>query len=256
MFLPLALMVQIMQISGELNSQCHHIDRRNYDYGNDYLAWISVSSLSQCRRECESTVDPNADSLSSGDLDVCHGFTWVKNGNRNCALYNARGVESGVYRRGQDSYQCYFALPAGADELNSGSGYSTFNPGTKMFDDNLAIIIEKKHFCPACSSPVDAAAFSIERNRYCRANGCQVAGTNTVFVASFPAQQGNWYVTEGGKIYSQGSFDTYNCRNVPLNPTNEDPPPTCVRKTFQCYAGPFNRNNGHLIWEKVEQWCW
>jgi len=191
MFLPLALMVQIMQISGELNSQCN----RSYE----------------CRAR-------------NGSGECCYKY-WT----------------GGKWR---------------CPRSCSGSGYSIFNPGTKKFDDNTATIIEKKHFCPACSDDGDAAAFSIERNQYCRVNGCQVARTNTVFVASFPDQQGNWYVTEGGKIYSQGSFDTYNCRNVPLNPTNEDPPPTCVRKTFQCYAGPFNRNNGHLIWEKVEQWCW
>lgn len=249
-------MVQIMQISGELNSQCHHIDRRNYDYGNDYLAWISVSSLSQCRRECESTVDPNADSLSSGDLDVCHGFTWVKNGNRNCALYNARGVESGVYRRGQDSYQCTFALPAGADELNSGSGYSTFNPGTKKFDDNLAIIIEKKHFCPACSSTNDAAAFSIERNQYCR-NKCRESGTNTIFVASFPDQQGHWWQWPLDKsIYSQDLFDTYKCKNVPTSMTPNPPGEIeCMKNTRRCYAGPFTVT-GHLDWKRLECRNW
>jgi len=135
MILLLALIVQIVQIHGELKSNCdlddvyvgrigeNWISGKNYDFGNDYLKWIWVTSLYECQRECESTVDPNATSLSGErDLNVCHGITWIKNGNRNCALYNARGIESGVYRQGQDSYRCAFALPSGADELNSGSG--------------------------------------------------------------------------------------------------------------------------------------
>jgi len=190
MFLPLALMVQIMQISGELNSQCN----RSFE----------------CR---------------------------ARNGSGECCI---------KYRTG-GKWRCPRSC--------SGSGYSIFNPVTRRFDDNTAEKIERKHFCETCYDESDAAAFSIARNEYCRDNGCQEARTNTVFVASFPNQQGNWYVTTGGKIYSQDSFDTYNCRNVPTTQTPNPPGEIYCERKLQCYAGPFNRNNGHLVWEKVDQWC-
>merc|ERR1719500_1472640 len=100
MFLLLALIVQIVQIHGDLHVSCELIldthAQRNYDYGNDYMKWIRVSSLNECARECESTV--NGKSISTKQQNarhVCQGITWVKGGNRNCALYNSDGMTSG-----------------------------------------------------------------------------------------------------------------------------------------------------------------
>jgi len=87
MFALLAVMAQIWQISGG----CVLFDK-DFDHGEDYMSWTSVYTLSQCKEKCKSTPD-------------CYGITWVKNNkNRNCALYDFRGTESGVVRRGQESY--------------------------------------------------------------------------------------------------------------------------------------------------------
>jgi len=112
MFLLLALIVQIVQIHGELSSVCDQ-SRPNYDFGNDYLKWIWVPSLRECQRECESTVDQWISPYVPDNVDVCFGITWVKNGNRNCALYNSLQIESGVSRSGQDSYVCSMVAPSG-----------------------------------------------------------------------------------------------------------------------------------------------
>merc|ERR1719449_362976 len=64
---------------------------RDYDHGQDYLSWTSVDSLALCKYKCKNTYN-------------CDGITWIKDYNRNCALYDSRGTRSGVTRRGQDSY--------------------------------------------------------------------------------------------------------------------------------------------------------
>jgi len=95
MFLLLALIVQIVQIHGQQGWDCHFLTGRNRDYGNDYKRWeYNVRSLSECQRKCESS------------SDWCRGITWVKDSSRNCALYDSYGVEEGVGRRNQDSYEC------------------------------------------------------------------------------------------------------------------------------------------------------
>jgi len=65
--------------------------KADYDHGEDYISWTSVSSLNSCKDKCKSTAG-------------CSGLTWVKNYKRNCALYDNRGTGTGVYRRGQNSY--------------------------------------------------------------------------------------------------------------------------------------------------------
>jgi len=110
MFLLLALIVQLVQIIGGKECNALYEDQGNYDYGEDYFSWISVSSLSQCQRQCESK-------------NNCFGITWVKNGNRNCALYDRPGIQSGVARRGQDSYYCYTSVThaAGGQDTHHGT---------------------------------------------------------------------------------------------------------------------------------------
>jgi len=100
MFLLLALVVQIVKIHGDMVSfekeymrKCDFLEKRNADYGEDYISWTSVRSLSECQRKCETDY-------------YCAGFTWVKDSRRNCALYDKEGTLEGVGRRNQDSYYC------------------------------------------------------------------------------------------------------------------------------------------------------
>merc|ERR1712080_511339 len=112
MFLLLALILQVVQIHGQRGC---YLAERDADFGQDYYSWTSVGSLRECQNKCL-------------DRNDCMGFTYVHNNRRNCALYDADGIEEGVKRGGQDSYDCSPATHAAGGWkpkfLSAGSGTS------------------------------------------------------------------------------------------------------------------------------------
>jgi len=152
LLLALGLIVQIVQIHGSatapLRMICSRDATRNFDFGNDYIKWIRVSSLNECSRECVSASNGKI-VAQHRDRDVCLGFTWVKDGNRNCALYNWDGIDSGVTRSGQDSYYCVFPLASNATPPKGPSGVtgiSDVKTGGGIGDHTLKC---PKHHCEA-----------------------------------------------------------------------------------------------------------
>merc|ERR1711962_689149 len=63
-------------------------------------------------------------------------FRWVKNSYRNCALYDYRGTETGIRRRGQDSYV----------RCNSGDVYSVLAPIKTFLDSDF----HARTYSPVC----------------------------------------------------------------------------------------------------------
>jgi len=138
--LPLLLFVtQLVQQSGACD-----LYGNDYDHGEDYLSWTSVYSLGQCMDKCKSTYN-------------CDGITWVKNYNRNCALYDSRGTRSGVTRRGQDSYiNCNsgggsgggVSSSGGGEESCSGNGSAARSAGVYCLNDEGMVTCRSRSDCP------------------------------------------------------------------------------------------------------------